>query len=114
MDSSLGQHRNWRRWDREARQEHKLRKMYAVSSDGLNAGNCNRQDALTFKVISNSPAMDEGLGLHDIPSNSTSIFMGMSDVAGSHTWTHAGTIQGWAGGWGWRADFLLALADFKW
>lgn len=51
------------------------------------------------KSISNSPAMDEGLGLHDI-HNSTSKFMGMSDVAGSHTWTHAGTIQGWAGGWG--------------
>lgn len=46
-----------------------------------------KMHSLSKSISSDSPAAVEGVGLHDIPSNSNSKSIGMGDVAGSHTWS---------------------------
>lgn len=73
--------------------------------------------------MSSSSAVVEGVGLHNIPSYSTSNPRGTSDVSGSHTWSDdlvglgSGSVSAVGPGFtvsdgcGWRAVLLLALAD---
>jgi len=87
MDSSLGQHRTGRYETRGGgigrlgRNTNSGKLMLLAVTGSMQGTETRDKMRLLSMSISNSPAMDEGLELYDIPSNSTSIFMCMSDVA---------------------------------